>query len=89
MHVIFLEPDQLGEFDSEGNMSKRPTRDTAGAEITGLHGTIKRLRFGGTKYFVTIPPGQDRPDIEYKLAESLKEPAPEKPVAKTAPKSEG
>ena len=72
MPIILLTQEQLGEFDSEGNFSKRPTRDITGTEITELHGTIKRVRLHGKKYFVTIPPGKDHPDNEYKLADEPK-----------------
>jgi hypothetical protein len=72
MPVINLTPDQLGEFDPDGNISKRPTQDITGADITALHGTMKRLRLGGKKYFVTIPPGKDNEANEYKLAEEPK-----------------
>lgn len=90
MPIIKLSPDQLGTFDSEGNFDKRPTRDILGAEITDLHGTIKRLRFNGVKYFVTIPPGKDSDANEYKLADDPKpadEPKPADPVI--APKLKG
>ena len=75
MPIIKLSPEQLGEFDSEGAMSKRPTQDITGAEITALHPTIKRLRFSGKKYFVTIPAGKDHQDNVYELAGSTP-PAP-------------
>lgn len=81
MPIFLLTPEQLGEFDSEGSFAKRPTKDITGADITELHGTIKRLRFNGKKYFVTIPPGKDNAANEYKLAE---EPKPAPPPA--APK---
>jgi hypothetical protein len=72
MPVYHLTDEQLGDFDADGNIAKRPTQDITGAEIFALHGTIKRLFLGGKKYFVTIPPGKDHPDNEYKLAEESK-----------------
>ena len=75
MPKIILTQDMLGDIDSDGNMSKRPTQDITGTEITALHPTIKRLRFNGKKHFVTIPTGKDHPDNVYELSEEPK-PAP-------------
>lgn len=75
-NTITLTPEMLGEFDSEGAFSKRPTQDILGTEITALHATVKRLTFNGKKYFVTIPVGKDHPDTVYKLAGSTPAPKP-------------
>ncbi len=77
MPVILLTSDQIGEFDSEGNFAKRPTKDSLGNEIIDLHGTIKRLRLGGKACFITIAPGKDSEANEYKLAD---EPKPDNPI---------
>lgn len=74
MPVIKLTPEMLGEFNDDGSMGKRPTQDIFGTDITALHATIKRVRLGGKKYFVTIPIGKDHPDNMYELAVSA--PAP-------------
>ncbi len=67
--VIKLKPEQIGEYDADGTMIKRPTQDTAGQDLPGgaFHPTVKHIRSGGKLYFVTIPTGKDHPDTVYEL----------------------
>jgi hypothetical protein len=79
MPVIKLTPEMLGEYNDDGSLGKRPSQDILGNDITALHATVKRVRLGGKKYFVTIPIGKDHPDNVYELAST--------PTVPSAPKT--
>lgn len=78
MPNIKLTPEQVGEYDNDGNMLKRPTQDTLGNDLPGgtLHPTVKHIRSGGKLYFVTIPVGKDHPDNVYQVPGAPLSPVP-------------
>ncbi len=76
-----LTPEQLGEIASDGTIAKHPELDIFGSPYEARSATRKRLKLGGKRVFVVIPPGKDSDDNTYELAQPL--------PTRTTPKSEG
>ncbi len=72
MPEFTLTPDQVGELDNEGVITKHPSLDIVGGDASSVTARVNatRKRLSKTQ-FVVIPPGRDSEDNTFKLPSSI------------------